>query len=263
LSDQRDVARAADGATLLARVLGLVREQVMAGLFGAGFAMDAFNVAFRIPDFACERLVEGGERLRKRGLVLLGVVCAIAWLAAPWLVRVLASGFAAVPGKQELTVLLARVMLPLLPVMAVAVARARLAPALFELGAIVVGVVLLPVCRALGAPAILAMAIGVLVSGMLLLAVRAPAGLRPGPPVRGLPLAASYRARCDAAQSAVRHAPRDPAARGQRVVAVVRGTHHPAADRRARRGACVRGPRCRRACGGCSCSRCPRRCGSP
>ena len=37
-------------ATMGSRVLGLVREQVMASLFGAGLATDAFNVAFRIPN---------------------------------------------------------------------------------------------------------------------------------------------------------------------------------------------------------------------
>ena len=37
--------------TLLSRIMGLVRESVFAYLFGAGFATDAFNVAFRIPNF--------------------------------------------------------------------------------------------------------------------------------------------------------------------------------------------------------------------
>ena len=37
-------------ATLCSRILGLVREQVFAYLFGASNAMDAFNIAFRIPN---------------------------------------------------------------------------------------------------------------------------------------------------------------------------------------------------------------------
>ncbi|HNX59658.1 MAG TPA: lipid II flippase MurJ, partial [Spirochaetota bacterium] len=36
-------------ATFMSRIMGLVREQVFAYLFGAGTATDAFNVAFRIP----------------------------------------------------------------------------------------------------------------------------------------------------------------------------------------------------------------------
>src|SRR5256885_2194507 len=46
-------------ATLLSRVLGLAREQVMAILFGAGFATDAFNVAFRIPNLLRDLFAEG------------------------------------------------------------------------------------------------------------------------------------------------------------------------------------------------------------
>ena len=38
------------GAVLCSRVLGLVREQIFAGMFGAGYAYDAFVVAFRIPN---------------------------------------------------------------------------------------------------------------------------------------------------------------------------------------------------------------------
>ena len=35
---------------MTSRILGLVRDQVLASMFGAGNAMDAFNVAFRIPN---------------------------------------------------------------------------------------------------------------------------------------------------------------------------------------------------------------------
>ena len=37
-------------ATLVSRALGLIREQIFAAFFGAGFAVDAFQVAFRIPN---------------------------------------------------------------------------------------------------------------------------------------------------------------------------------------------------------------------
>ncbi len=45
--------------TLLSRVMGLVRDMVMAGLFGAGPVMDAFSVAFRIPNMARRLFGEG------------------------------------------------------------------------------------------------------------------------------------------------------------------------------------------------------------
>lgn len=41
------------------RVLGLVREQVFAAFFGAGFAYDAFNIAFRVPNLLRDLFAEG------------------------------------------------------------------------------------------------------------------------------------------------------------------------------------------------------------
>ncbi|MEW6500054.1 MAG: lipid II flippase MurJ, partial [Thermodesulfobacteriota bacterium] len=46
-------------AVMCSRVLGLVREQVFAFLFGAGFAFDAFVVAFRIPNLLRDLFAEG------------------------------------------------------------------------------------------------------------------------------------------------------------------------------------------------------------
>ncbi len=46
-------------AVLVSRLLGLVREQVFAGFFGAGYAYDAFVVAFRIPNLLRDLFAEG------------------------------------------------------------------------------------------------------------------------------------------------------------------------------------------------------------
>ncbi|HXL15165.1 MAG TPA: lipid II flippase MurJ, partial [Methylomirabilota bacterium] len=46
-------------ATLASRALGLIREQVFAAFFGAGFAVDAFQVAFRIPNLLRDLFAEG------------------------------------------------------------------------------------------------------------------------------------------------------------------------------------------------------------
>src|SRR3954447_16364356 len=59
---QPSVLRAAGAmgiATFLSRILGLVREQVFAVMFGAGDATDAFNVAFRIPNLLRDLFAEG------------------------------------------------------------------------------------------------------------------------------------------------------------------------------------------------------------
>src|SRR5512136_2525061 len=46
-------------ATTASRLLGLVRDQILAYFFGAGNAMDAFNVAFRIPNLLRDLFAEG------------------------------------------------------------------------------------------------------------------------------------------------------------------------------------------------------------
>src|SRR5438270_10841861 len=46
-------------AVLCSRVLGLVREQVFAGLFGAGKNLDAFLIAFRVPNLLRDLFAEG------------------------------------------------------------------------------------------------------------------------------------------------------------------------------------------------------------
>ncbi len=204
--EERRVARAAGmvgGATMVSRVLGLVREQVMAAWFGAGLATDAFNVAFRIPNLLRDLFAEGamssafvprfmevqerrgpeaalefGRRLLGALILLLAVLCIAGGLAAPWLVAVFAPGFASIPGKLELTVALTRIMLPFLPLIAAAAvsmamlnARGRflipaLAPALQNALMVGAGLALIPVCVAAGWPAITAMAIGVVIGGL-------------------------------------------------------------------------------------------------
>jgi putative peptidoglycan lipid II flippase len=196
---------------MLSRILGLVREQVMASLFGAGFATDAFNVAFRIPNLLRDLFAEGAmssafvptftEAREKRGIadawalgrqlmvglaVVLVVLCAIGYVIAPWLVQLYAPGFSAVPGKTDLTVLLTRVMLPFLPAVALAAvamgmlnASGRfgvpaLAPALMNVGMVAGGLALIPVCVARGLPPILAMAIGIVVGGFAQFLVQLP-----------------------------------------------------------------------------------------
>lgn len=210
----RAVARDAGkvgAATLLSRVLGLVRDQVMAAMFGAGFASDAFNTAFRVPNLLRDLFAEGAmsasfiptftEYEQKRGkeeawalgrqlmatlLVTLGTLCALAAVFAPQLMQWLAGGFAAQPGKLELTETLFRIMLPFLPLVALAAAAMgmlnasgvfgvpALAPALLNVGMIVFGLALVPVCARFGIPSVVAMAVGVVAGAALQFAVQLP-----------------------------------------------------------------------------------------
>ena len=138
-------ARTVSLAVLGSRVLGLVREMVLAALFGPHMEFDAFITAFRIPNLLRDLFAEGalsaafvttfsqkvateGDRAAWRLanivlnalFVVLGVITIAGVCAAPWLVRCIAPGFAAIPGKAELTTTLTRIMFPFLLMVAMA-----------------------------------------------------------------------------------------------------------------------------------------------
>lgn len=123
--------------TLLSRITGLAREILLASSFGAGLAFDAFVVAFRIPNLLRRLFAEGafsqafvpvlGEYRGRQGdeatRVLAGkvlaaltvglfVVTAIGMVAAPAVVYLSASGFAADPEKFALTTTMVRICFP-------------------------------------------------------------------------------------------------------------------------------------------------------
>ena len=125
------------GMTLLSRILGFVRDFVIARTFGAGLATDAFFVAFKLPNLLRRLFAEGafsqafvpilGEYKNRRGEVetkrlvdhvatllflILLVVTALGVVAAPILVYLSAPGFAADGDKFELTVALTRIAFP-------------------------------------------------------------------------------------------------------------------------------------------------------
>jgi len=126
-------------ATLLSRVLGLVREQLFALTLGASAQAEAFVIAYRIPNLLRDLFAEGalsaafipaysradmesadrGFALARRLLTLLFLVltmiCGLGVVAAPLLVHGLASGFSEIEGKTELATTLTRVMMPILP----------------------------------------------------------------------------------------------------------------------------------------------------
>lgn len=193
-------------ATMASRLLGLVRDQLFAVLFGASPISDAFVVAFRIPNLLRDLFAEGAlssafvpafaEAHRNRGpeeayrlasaivalvLLVVGAVTALGVLLAGPLVHAIAPGLA----EQALAVRLTRVMLPfllLVSLSAVAMgmlnAQSRftapaLAPAAFNVGAILVGACL----WLAGWPperAVLGWAVGTLLGGTLQLGMQLP-----------------------------------------------------------------------------------------
>ena len=125
------------GMTLISRVLGFVRDTIVARVFGAGALTDAFFVAFKIPNLLRRLFAEGAfsqafvpilaEYKNRRGhdetrllidhvasmlaLILL-IVSIIGVLAAPFIVYISAPGFAASPEKFQTTVVLLQIIFP-------------------------------------------------------------------------------------------------------------------------------------------------------
>src|SRR3954462_463153 len=114
-------------AILCSRILGLVREQVFAGLFGAGRNLDIFLIAFRVPNLLRDLFAEGAlstafvttfskkiaiegdasawrlaNKVATLTTVVLSFLTVLGILLAPQLISVLAGGFS--PEKRDLTI---------------------------------------------------------------------------------------------------------------------------------------------------------------
>jgi len=202
---------------MTSRVLGLVRDLVLAHQFGARDAMDAYNVAFRLPGMVRDLFAEGamsaafvptftqhlgasgqpaafrlGNNVFNALLVVTGAVALLLMLAAPPLVSMFASDYHAVPGKFELTVLLARIMLPALTFIALAAAVMgmlnslhhyfvpALAPAMFNVVTIVAALAVMPLSRIGGVAPITIIAIATIVGGLAQLGLQWPLLRREG-----------------------------------------------------------------------------------
>jgi putative peptidoglycan lipid II flippase len=142
MSENRKIAKAATTigmGTFLSRILGFLRDMVIAHFFGAGMAADAFFVAFRIPNLWRRLVGEGSltisfipvyteyltqrseEETRKvthiaftiAGVILL-ILTLLGVLFSPILIRIIAPGFIQIPEKFQLTVTLNQIIFPYL-----------------------------------------------------------------------------------------------------------------------------------------------------
>src|SRR5579871_1422219 len=203
-------------AVLCSRVLGLAREQIFAALFGGGRVMDAFTIAFRIPNLLRDLFAEGAlstafvtvftrtaalegdaaawrlaNKVATLAAVVLSAITVLGIVSAPWLVAALAPGFA--PAKAALTIELTRIMYPFILLVSLAalvmgMLNARgvfgipaMASSFFNLGSIVTGVAIgYWLDPHFGPRAVLGLAIGTLVGGALQLVVQLPALARAG-----------------------------------------------------------------------------------
>ncbi len=147
MSEHRSILKSASvisGFTMLSRATGFIRDVILAGLFGTGLEAQAFFVAFKIPNMFRDIMGEGAgnaafvpvfcEYLRKRprqefldlvqkifflvtGLCI--VIVAAGILFSPFIIRMVAPGFAGDAAKFHLSVTLNRILFPYLLLVAI------------------------------------------------------------------------------------------------------------------------------------------------
>ncbi|MFQ5518759.1 MAG: murein biosynthesis integral membrane protein MurJ [Mariprofundus sp.] len=198
--------------TMLSRVLGFVRDILIARVLGAGPLADAFFVAFKLPNFFRRMFAEGtltvalvpvlsdqrqkGEAEAHRFLNALATLLLLAVtgftllgiLLMPWLLYLFAPGFADEPERWDMSLTLARWMFPYLALISLAAiswavlntykrfAVPAASPALLNVAIIFAATVLAPW---FDNPA-MALAVGVVLGGFLQLAIQFPALKRIG-----------------------------------------------------------------------------------
>ncbi|TAK38101.1 MAG: murein biosynthesis integral membrane protein MurJ [Lysobacteraceae bacterium] len=204
--------------TFLSRITGLVRDQVYAGVFGANAAMDAFVVAFRIPNFMRRLSAEGsfsmafvpvlaeykarGDHAAVKALVdkvagtllaALLVLTAGAVLAAPWLMPVFAPGFGTDTEQGRLAAQMLRITFPYALFISMAALAGGILNTWGRFGVPALSPVLMNLSMIAAAlwladwfeQPVLALAWGVFIAGILQLAVQLPSlarlGLLPRP----------------------------------------------------------------------------------
>lgn len=197
--------------TLLSRLLGLLRESVFAWLFGAGMATDAFNVAFRIPNFLRDLFAESAlsaafvptfvhtrrtadektvwrfaANMFNTLFILLALIVLAGIIFTPQLVRVVAWGFRPDPAKLNLTITLTRIMFPFLLSVALAAWAMGIlnacgsffipavAPAAFNIISALLPVTLYGLLVRLGHHPILGMAYGVTIGALFQFLIQIP-----------------------------------------------------------------------------------------
>jgi len=214
MSENSRVVKAAGvvgAATLTSRILGFIRDAVVAWFFGAGFSSDAFIAAFRIPNLLRRLFAEGSlssafipvftEYMVRQGqaeafnlarsafrllggVLIIAAICGV--LLSPWMVRLIAPGFSA--DKLSLTITLTRLMFPYIFFIGLVAlcmgilnvlghfAAPAFAPVLLNLSIIGSVFFISPSLT----PPVIGLAIGVLIGGFLQLALQLPVLIKRG-----------------------------------------------------------------------------------
>lgn len=215
-SDDNKITRSAGVVsfyTFLSRILGLIRDMVIASLFGSSMAADAFFVAFRIPNLLRRLFAEGSltisfipiftEYLNIKGRedafnlarivltllsVILAVISILGVIFSPWIVRIQAFGFGTSSIKYDLTVLLTRITFPYIFLISIVAffmgvlnslrhfAAPAAAPIFLNLGIIGAAYFISPYCD----QPIVGIAIGVLIGGFMQICLQIPWVIKEG-----------------------------------------------------------------------------------
>ena len=204
------------GAVLFSRVLGLARELIFAGLFGAGRGMDAFLTAFRAPNLLRDLFAEGAlstafvtvfsQRIAKEGdesawrlaakmmtltTIFMSLVSLLGVIFAAQFIGFLAPGFPA--DKAALTIELTRIMYPFILMVSLAAlvmgmlnsrnlfTAPALASSFFNIGSIAGGVAFgWWIDPHFGEKSLIGLALGTLLGGLLQLGVQIPSLYKAG-----------------------------------------------------------------------------------
>jgi putative peptidoglycan lipid II flippase len=203
-------------AVMCSRLLGLARELIFAALFGGGRAMDAFTVAFRIPNLLRDLFAEGAlstafvttfsktiarggdaaawrlaNKVATMTALVLGAICIAGMIFSDSLVGLLAPGFD--PDKAALTAHLTRIMFPFILLVSLAAlvmgmlnaksvfGMPSMASSFFNIGSIVGGVTLgFWIDPHFGPRALVGLAFATVLGGALQLLVQLPSLARLG-----------------------------------------------------------------------------------
>ena len=220
MSEKKNIARAAGvlgAATMLSRIMGMTRDMVVSRLFGAGLATDAFFAAFQIPNMLRRFFAEGAltaafvptfsewysNKGEKETQALANVCFTVLTLAmaaltaagmvfSPQLVHLMFPGFAANPEKVATTILLNRLMFPYIFFVSLVALCMGILNTVRHFFTPAISTVFLNISMILSAlllhdrfqVPIVSLAVGVLIGGVVQLALQLPVLYKKGFPIR-------------------------------------------------------------------------------
>ena len=220
MSEKKNIARAAGvlgAATMLSRIMGMVRDMVVSRLFGAGLATDAFFAAFQIPNMLRRFFAEGAltaafvptfsewytnkgeEETRALANVcftalslVMASITVLGIIFSPQLVHLMFPGFAANPEKVSTTILLNRLMFPYIFFVSLVALCMGILNTVRHFFTPAISTVFLNISMILCAlflhdrfqVPIVSLAVGVLIGGLVQIALQLPVLYRKGFPIR-------------------------------------------------------------------------------